>query len=288
MRPVSTESTRQLSNFATGPTPSRRGFWQYRALILNFARRDLRARFKGTWLGLAWSLVMPIATLATYSIVFGIIFHGTAPNLGNGHHGPFPVFLFSGLVPWGMYSITIATSIASLLGNGPLMKKIYFPAYASVFGTVVATFYQSLIELAILGIALVVLSNLGWTWIVLLVWFALFATFVAALSLMLSVTNVYMRDTTHIVNIILQMQFYLTPIIYPPTLVPGVWHHLPLRTLINLQPMAAFVETFRSLSYNLTLGSGRAWLTIVVWTLAAVGAAWITYQRRGLDLSEEL
>ena len=80
-------------------------------------------------------VVMPIATLATYSIVFGIIFHGTAANLGNGHHGPFPVFLFSGLVP-GMYSITIATSIAPLLGNGPLMKKIYFPAYAPVFGTV--------------------------------------------------------------------------------------------------------------------------------------------------------
>src|SRR5258708_2000081 len=104
------------------------GFWHYRALILNFARRDLRARFKGTWLGLAWSLVMPLATLATYSIVFGVIFHGnTPPKLGNGHTGPFPVFLFSGLAVWNMYSITIATAIASLLGNGPLMKKIYFP-----------------------------------------------------------------------------------------------------------------------------------------------------------------
>jgi ABC-type polysaccharide/polyol phosphate export permease len=259
-------------------------------LILNFAQRDLRARFKGTWLGLAWSLVMPIATLATYSIVFGIFFKQKAPPLGNGNGepGPFPVFLFSGLVVWTMFSVTIATAIASLLGNGPLMKKIYFPPYASVFGSVVATFYQSLIELAILVVALVVLSNVGWTWLVLLFWFALFGSFVAALALALSVMNVYLRDTTHIVAIIMQIQFYLTPIIYPPTQIPSVWHRVPLRTLLSLQPMAAFVETFRALIYDLTLGPARAWLTILVWTLAAVAAAWLMYRRRGLDLSEEL
>jgi ABC-type polysaccharide/polyol phosphate export permease len=277
-----------VTSTVTGTTSSRGGFWQYRALILNFARRDLRARFKGTLLGLAWSLVLPIATLATYSIVFGIIFKQKAPTLGNGENGPFPVFLFSGLVPWTMYAVTLGTAIASLLGNGPLMKKIYFPPYASVFGTVLATFYQSLIELAILAIALLVLANVGWTWILFLGWFALFASFVAALSLWFSVMNVYFRDTTHIVGIILQIQFYLTPIIYPITLVPGVWHRLPLRTVIELQPMAAFVETFRALVYGLEVGPARAWLTVCAWTAVSIAGAWIYYRRRGLDLSEEL
>ena len=275
-----------MTSTATGTRST--GFWQYRALILNFARRDLRARFKGTWLGLAWSLVMPLATLATYAVVFGIIFEATWPPLGNGDEGYFVVFLFSGLVVWNMYAVTIGTAIASLLGNGPLMKKIYFPPYASVFGSVVATVYQSLIELAVLFATFIALRNVGWTWIVLVVWFAVFGSFVAALALLLSVMNVYYRDTTHLVGIILQMQFYLTPIIYSPEIVPRSWHRVPLRTLIELQPMAAFVEVFRALCYGLTLGPGRAWLTCLGWTAAAVLAAWLFYRRRGLDLSEEL
>ena len=198
------------------------------------------------------------------------------------------MFLFSGLVAWNMYAVTIGTAIASLLGNGPLMKKIYFPPYASVFGSVVATFYQSLIEVSILFLVLLAYGNVGWTWLLLVFWFALFGVAVAALALLLSVMNVYYRDTTHIVSIVLQMQFYLTPIIYNPTDVPSDWHGLPLRTLIGLQPMAAFVETFRSLCYSLTLGPARAWLTSFGWTVAAVAAAWVFYRRRGLDLSEEL
>jgi ABC-type polysaccharide/polyol phosphate export permease len=264
------------------------GFWYYRSLVLNFARRDLRARYKGTLLGFAWSLVVPIATLVTYSIVFGGIFHGRAPHMGNGENGPFFVWLFTGLVTWGMYSVTLGTSIASLLGNGPLMKKIYFPAYASVFGSALATFYQSFIELATLGAILLVLGNLGLSWLVLPAWLALFAAFVAGTSLIFSVLNVHFRDTSYLVGIVVQLQFYLTPIIYPLDQVPLRWHGLPLRSIIAYQPLAVFVEVFRSLVYDLSLGRGLAWSVALGWTAVACGVATVVYQRRGLDLSEEL
>jgi ABC-type polysaccharide/polyol phosphate export permease len=264
------------------------GLWHYRSLIVNFANRDLRARYKGTLLGFAWSLVVPIATLVIYSIVFGVIFRGGAPALGNGDTGPFFVWLFTGLVPWGMYSVTLNTSIASLLGNGPLMKKIYFPAYASVFGSVLATFYQSLIELMVLAVILLVLGNVGLTWLVLVGWVVLFAAFVAGVSLIFSVLNVHLRDTAYLVGIVVQMQFYLTPIIYQPDLVPQRWHGIPLRSVIAYQPLAVFVETFRSLVYELTLGRGVAWLVCLAWTALAVLAAIAVYRRRGLDLSEEM
>jgi ABC-type polysaccharide/polyol phosphate export permease len=275
---------------ATRPSSGRDkgGVWHYRSLILTFARRDLRTRFKGTLFGLAWSLLTPIATLATYSIVFGLIMKAEAPPMGNGHKGLFPVFLFSGLVPWGMYAITLSTAIASLLGNGPLMKKIFFPVYASVFGSVLSTFYQSLIELGLLIVCLLVFANIGPTWLGVLVWAALFGVFVAAVSLMVSIANVYLRDTAYLVGIALQLQFYLTPIIYNSDRVPGEWYGIPLRTVFELQPMAAFIGVFRSLTYGLELGDGRAWLAMVGWTAVACGAAWVLYQRRGLDLSEEM
>jgi ABC-type polysaccharide/polyol phosphate export permease len=262
--------------------------WYYRGLIVNFARRDLRARFKGTLFGFAWSLLLPIATLVTYSIVFGVIFKFSPPPLGNGDNAPFPVFLFSGLVPWGMYAVTLSTAIASLLGNGPLMKKIYFPAYASVYGSVLATFYQSMIEFVLLLAILLALGNMGVTWLALLLWFPIFGIFVAAISLMLSVANVYFRDTAHLVSIVVQMQFYMTPIIYLISDVPVRWHGIPLRALIEVQPMTAFVQVFRDLCYGLTLGPGRAWLIMLMWTVLAVVGASFVYSRRGLDLSEEL
>lgn len=264
------------------------GFWYYRALVFNFARRDLRARYKGTLLGFAWSLVVPIATLVTYSLVFGTIFKGDPPTFGNGHHGVFFVFLFSGLAPWGMYATTLGISIASLVGIGPLMKKIYFPAYASVFGSVLAIFYQSLIEFLTLFVILIVLGNLGPTWLLLFAWLALFAVFVAALSLMLSVLNVYMRDTAYLVGIVLQMQFYLTPIIYPLSVVPGVRYHIPLRSIIQYQPLAVYVEVFRSLVYDLDPGRATAWSVAVFYSVLAVGGARLVYKRWGQDLSEEL
>lgn len=263
------------------------GPWFYRSLILNFARRDIRTRFKGSLFGLLWSLIVPMASLGIYALVFGAFFGGDAPLMGNGEDRPFAVWLFTGLVVWNMFSATVSTAIASLLGNGPLMKKIYFPAYAAVFGSVLATFYQSLIEVGILVLTLVAFANIGWTWLLVVAWIALFASFVAAVSMLLAVANVYWRDVSHLVGIVLQLMFYLTPIIYNLDQVRDKGSD-GLAEIMRSLPIASFVEVFRSLVYDLDVGAGRAWLTTVGWTAIAVVAAWALYQRRGLDLSEEL
>lgn len=263
------------------------GPWFYRSLILNFARRDIRARFKGSLFGLVWSLIVPMASLGIYALVFGAFFGGPTPLMGNGEDRPFAVWLFTGLVVWNMFSSTVSTAIASLIGNGPLMKKIYFPAYAAVFGSVLATFYQSLIEVGILVLTLVAFANVGVTWLLVVAWVAVFATFVAAVSMLLAVANVYWRDVSHLVGIVLQLMFYLTPIIYGLDLVRDKGHDT-IADLLRVLPIAAFVEVFRSLVYDLDVGAARAWATIVGWTALAVLAAWWLYQRRGLDLSEEM
>lgn len=266
------------------------GPWHFRSLILNFARRDLRARFKGSVFGLLWSLIVPLASLAIYAVVFGVFFKGNkAPFMGNGRgDNPFPVWLFTGLVVWNMFATTLSTAIASLVGTGPLLKKIYFPAYASVYGSVLATFYQSLIELGILAIALVGYRNVGWTWLLLVVWALVFAVFVAAVSLLLAVANVYWRDVSHLIGIVLQLMFYMTPIIYPLSAVDAHVAGVSVGAIIRVLPVASFVEVFRSLCYDLQLGAGRAWLTILGWALVSALVAWAFYRRKGLDLSEEL
>jgi ABC-type polysaccharide/polyol phosphate export permease len=264
------------------------GVWHYRSLILNFARRDLRARFKGSVFGLLWSLIVPLASLAIYAIVFGVFFPGQAPEMGNGRGHPFAVWLFTGLVVWNVFAATLGTAIASLVGNGPLLKKIYFPAYASVYGSVLATFYQSLIELGILGLALAMYRDVGWTWLLLPIWAAIFGVFVAAVSLLLAVANVYWRDIAHLVGIVLQLMFYLTPIIYQLNQVTQHIGGIPVASVMRVLPVASYVEVFRALAYGLHVGAARAWLTIVLWALLASLVALAFYRRKGLDLSEEL
>jgi len=262
--------------------------WAYRNLIWNFAGRDLKARFKGTALGWAWSLVVPLASLVIYTIVFSLIFRGTPPAFGSGREGNFTVWLLAGLVPWGIFANNLNTSIGVLLGAGPLLKKIYFPSYAPVFGSIIATVIQSAIELGILLIVLVFLGNVSWTWLLVPFWLAIFVAFVASVSLSLAILNVYFRDLAHIIGVAIQLGFYMSPIIYQITLIPESSHGLPLRRLIEANPMTQFIELFRSLTYGLSPGSWNSWLYLLLVTAATSALAAFIYRARGLDLSEEL
>ena len=157
-----------MSIVASGPEPvtlaggrGRENPWHYRALILNFAKPRPRGPVQGDAAGSGVVDGRAAGDAGDLLVVFGIIFRGEPPPLGTGKDGVFFIWLFSGLVPWGMYAITIGTAIGSLIGNGPLLKKIYFPAYASILGSVGATFFQSLIEFGILAVALLVLGNIG-------------------------------------------------------------------------------------------------------------------------------
>jgi ABC-type polysaccharide/polyol phosphate export permease len=263
--------------------------WSYRSLIWNFAQRDLKARFKGTALGWLWSLVVPLATLLIYSLVFSTIFRATPPPFGNGRPGNFTVWLLAGLTAWSMFANSLNTAIGALLGAGPLLKKIYFPPYAPVLGSVAALLIQSAIELGILLVVLVAFANISWTWLLVPFWLAIFAVFLSSISVALAVLNVHFRDLAHIIGVAIQLLFYLSPIIYTMSFIPaGSWHGIPLRAVIAANPMTQFIEVFRDLTYGLTPGRPLAWAYIVAWTVAVALVARQVYRARGLDLSEEL
>lgn len=262
--------------------------WAYRGLIWNFARRDLNARFKGTALGWLWSLVVPLATLMIYSVVFAVIFRATPPAFGSGRQGNFTVWLWAGLIAWSMFANSLNTAIGSLLGAGPLLKKIYFPAYTPVLGSVIAVLIQSAIELGVLLVVLAALGNVSWTWLLVPLWLGLFIVFISSVSIALSVLNVHFRDLAHIIGVAIQLFFYLSPIIYTIQIIPERWRGIPMRQFISANPLTQFIQIFRDLTYGLTPGALHAWAYIIVWTLAMAGIAMLVYRARGRDLSEEL
>jgi ABC-type polysaccharide/polyol phosphate export permease len=272
----------------TATTRPRSSIWSYRSLIWNFTQRDLKSRFKGTALGWAWSLVVPLATLFTYSLVFSVIFRATPPDFGNARAGFFPVWLFCGLIPWAFFLISVNTAIPTLLANGPILQKVYFPSYAPIIGSVGGILVQTLIECAILAVALVFFGVLGPTWLLFPIWLVLFASFVTACSVSLAIVNVYFRDVAHVTNVALQLLFFLTPIIYQSDSVPLEWNHIPLRAIVLINPIAGFVESLRQLSYHLQVPPISNWIGMTAWTLGAIAVALLVYRQWGLDIGEAI
>jgi len=260
--------------------------WEYRSLIWNFTRREMKSRFKGTAIGWAWSLVGPLSTIVIYSLVFSVIIRVQPPDFGNGATGNYAVWLICGLVTWNFIAFLITQGMPTLLANGDLLRKVFFPSFVPVVAVAFSVGIQSLIELGLVMVVLVAFLNVSWTWLLLPIWAALLFAFTASISYVLAVANVRWRDMAQITGVLFQMLFFLSPIIYPIDLVPEYAGPVPVRMIVQLNPITQFVEAGRDLLYELAVPSPRRWLVLVGLSLASLSIAWVTFRRWGQDVGE--
>jgi ABC-2 type transport system permease protein len=263
--------------------------WAHRTLISNLIQRDLRSKYKRSLLGWSWSLLAPLATLAVYSLVFGVFLRAEPPVAGNGTTQNFALYLFCGLVVWNAFLNTYNGSLGALEEAGPLLTKVYFPPECPPLAGAISILYQTAIELTILVVVLALVGNLGWT--MLLAPLALLgaSVFGLGLGMIAGLWNVQYRDVGYISAIVMQMLFYGTPIIYPESIVPETaWGWIPVGRLIELNPMTQFVGIMRSLVYGLDLPSPSAVAYASTWASGVMVAGWLIYSRRAPRIIEEL
>ncbi|HEY5230763.1 MAG TPA: ABC transporter permease [Galbitalea sp.] len=230
-----------------------RELWSTRELLANLTMRDIKGKYRRTIFGQLWSLINPLATMLVYTIVFSVLFR-TQPPLGNPSHlNSYPVFLLCGLLPWTFFSNTVMSSIGSLIEGEGLIKKVYFPRLNLPLAAAASAGFTWLIEMGLLSIAVLFFGGWSLPWIPLLLLFMLLeALFASGIGMMLAIANVHFRDMQHFVAIALQLGLYLTPILYPITLVQqlavnrGHW----VVDLFELNPMAHFAAVIRSLLYD--------------------------------------
>ena len=256
-------------------------------LIWSFAQRDLKARFTATSLGLLWTLIVPIATVIIYSVVFSVIFRAQAPPMGNGKT-VFAAWFFCGLVTWNIFSQISGAGMGSILNMGAMMQKVFIPSYVPVISSGLSIGIERLLEAGVMLLVMLVLLNVGWTWLIYPLLLVLVAVFAISVGYMLSVAMVYFRDTGQIYAIITQMWFFLTPIMYPLDLIPEQWHGIPLRDLFLINPMTSFVGISRDLVYGLQLPGIGSVLYVIAWTAAAALGARLVYRKWGRDVSEAI
>jgi len=271
--------------------------WTSRELLANLTLREVRGKYKRTVLGQLWSLANPLALMLIYTVVVGFIFR-IKPAAGDPSGlDVFALWLLCGLLPWTFLSSVISSGLNSLVGNAGLIQKVSFSRVVLPLAAVGSASYNWLFEMAVLMIAVTIAGAFVVPWIPLVVVaMLLLAVFGAGISLMLSVANVYFRDTEHFVGIFLQIWMYFSPIIYPVSLVDNGSKHvgpllgtqITVADLYRLNPVEHFVMVFRNLIYDNTFPAFTDWAPCVAWAAVSITLGLYVFRRNERNLAETL
>ena len=246
---------------------------RYRDLFANLFRRDFQAKYRGSALGVLWTVANPIVLMGVYLLVFGVVWK--SPFSNGGHY---PLFLLAGLAPWTFFAAAFQSSTRSMLDNANLIRKTRFPRQLVPLSVVAA----HLVSFVVMIVLLLVLNFIVLPRVRLTEWLAIpiaavFVAFVAGLALVVASLNVLFRDVEFIVASLLVPWFFLTPIIYPLTNVPGAEHHQHVIQAIHwLNPLTPAIQALRApLFYGTLPFWGDALYLVVAAVLALLLGAFV-------------
>lgn len=268
-----------------------------RELMINLAVREIKGKYKKTILGQLWSLANPLALMLVYTFVFAFVFRVT-PGPGNPSGlDSFSLWLLCGLLPWLFFARALSAGVQSLVANESLIQKVYFARVVLPISDVVAIGYNWLFEMLVLLVALIIVGAQVWnTALYLVLIIILLFLFAVGLALILSIVNVYFRDTEHLISIALQLWMYLTPVIYPTSLVltqsekigPLFGTPITLIDIYSLNPMEQFINVFRTVLYDVGTPAISSVLVCFLWALISLTTGILIYSRKDKNLAEAL
>jgi ABC-2 type transport system permease protein len=282
-------------SFFRGFAEDVRDIWSYRELLVQLVRKELKVKYKDSVLGFFWTLVRPMIQLVIYYVAFTLFLGNSQPA--------YAIFIFSGLVIWGLFTDIVGGCTGSIVGNGGLLKKTYFPREIfplSVVGAAIVNFLFQMIVLALaLGLAAILGQHVVPTWDLALVplAFVVCVVWATALGLFLAAATVYLRDLQHLIDVILLALFWLVPIVYAVTLPLNSFAaggHQTLLTLYLANPMlnviAAFQRAFYTMGPEYTF-QANLWPRLGVFLLVGLGLLWLAqryFTRVQGDFAQEL
>jgi ABC-2 type transport system permease protein len=225
-----------------------KNLWSRRELLLGLISSDIRIKYKNSSLGLFWSMIAPAFTLGVYYLVFSVFLKNGIPN--------FVIYLFSGLVVWNMFQNSINTATGVIVDRAALVKKVSFPREILALSNVGASVVYFIVQVFVLVIFVGAVGHApAWKFIVILpISFLSLYFFTSALAMVMSAINVYLRDLKHLMEVLLQLWFWLTPVVY--SYENSIAPHLVRRGLsflYFLNPVTLIVVTFQRVFYVNTI-----------------------------------
>lgn len=212
-------------------------FIWYRDLLFEFIKKDLKVKYKRSILGIFWSILNPLLMMIVMTIVFSYLFRFQIKN--------YPIYILSGIIFWNFFSTSTNLTSFSLISNSSLLKKVYFPRVIIVLSTILSQFINLLFALIPLIILMFIFNNPPkLSFFLLPIPLISLLLFTTGLSFVLSILSVYFTDISYIYQIILIAWMYLTPIFYPPSIVPQKY-----QIFLTLNPMYHIIWSLREVIY---------------------------------------
>jgi len=245
-RSLADAPVRVVSARASLPTRLR-NLWSRRELLFSLISSDIRIKYKGSALGIFWSMLSPALTLSIYFLVFSVFLKNGIPN--------FIVYLFAGLLVWNMFQTGVNSATGVIVDRAGLVKKVSFPREILALANVGAAVIYFGIQLVVLAIFLLVVGHQpDWAMLwILPISFVTLYLFTASVAVVMSAVTVYLRDMRHLMEVVLQLWFWMTPVIYSyeNTIAAPLRRH-GLSILYFLNPVTLIVLTFQRIIYVAT------------------------------------
>ncbi len=251
--------------------------YQYREMIFSLIRKDLRGKYKGSFLGFLWTFVNPLLQLAVYTVVFSIFFKTNIDK--------FYIFLFVGLVPWLFFNTSLVGGSTSVVSQENLIKKIYFPRMVLPISFVTSGFVNMLLTFIVIFAVLLISRfgiNLKVIWLLPVVMIVEYL-FALGISMITSALTVYFRDLEYILGILAMCWMYMTPILYDIETIPERF-----RPFIYLNPMTGVIQCYREILYYKRLPELQVLASALIIGIVFLILGYFVFQKLQKRFVEEL
>lgn len=230
-----------------------RALWAYRGFILGSVKREFQSKYRNSLLGVAWTILQPLAMIIVYTVIFSQVMRAKLPGVESLFG--YSIYLCAGVITWGFFSEVVSRAQNMFIDNANLLKKLSFPRLCLPVTLVLNSSLNFSIIFGLFTLFLLISGQFpGWVFLALFPVLLIQVLFAIGLGITLGVLNVFFRDVGQLFTVALQFWFWLTPIVYPPSILPA-----SVEPLMQMNPMASLVGAYQQI---LVHGQWPAWSSL--------------------------
>lgn len=259
-----------------------RPLWAYRGFIIGSVKREYQSKYRNSLLGAVWTIINPMAMIFVYTVIFSQIMKAKLPGVDTTF--AYSIYLCAGVLTWGLFAEIVGRAQNTFLENASLLKKLSFPRLCLPVIVVANAGLNFAIIFGLFSVFLVLSGNFpGWHFIALLPVLAVLVAFAIGLGVTLGVLNVFFRDVGHFFGIFLQFWFWLTPIVYPVSILPE-----RLQPYMKLNPMARLIDAFQVILVTAQWPNWYSLWPVVAMAIALCLIGFGLFRRHAGEMVDEL
>ena len=253
-----------------------KNIYNYRELLKNNVKKEIRGKYKNSFLGVLWSFLNPLLQIIVYSIIFQLILKNPKEN--------YTIFVCCGLIPWTFFAITINRSTMALVDNGGIIKKVYFPREILPASIVTSEAVNFLISTIII-LLFVLFGGVGISKYIIFYPIVLIAQYILlmGLSLIVSAITVYFRDLQHLIGVAIQLLFYAAPVVYSAENIPAGYDWI-----LKFNPMTYIINAYRDIFYNQTMIDVKSISILIAFSVLLCIIGYLIFDKLQKGVAEQL